>query len=120
MFGKGSELKKGKDSKPTSLRNTSENTKKKVKNIEKEVAQKLEQTIDKEKLASIRKNVKKKRVVFGIKMKLYGGFALPILCVILVGVVSYQKAAQGMSENYESATMRSMNMAVQMCIRDRF
>ncbi len=113
MFGKGSELKKGKDSKPTSLRNTSENTKKKVKNIEKEVAQKLEQTIDKEKLASIRKNVKKKRVVFGIKMKLYGGFALPILCVILVGVVSYQKAAQGMSENYESATMRSMNMAVQ-------
>ncbi len=34
MFGKGSELKKGKDSKPTSLRNTSENTKKKGKTSE--------------------------------------------------------------------------------------
>lgn len=87
--------------------------KKKIKSVEEGLVQKLEGTIDKEKIENIKKDVKKKKVVFGIRMKLYGGFALPILCVILVGTVAYQKAAQGMRSNYESATMKSMNMAMQ-------
>lgn len=95
-------------------KNTEERlSKKKRKNLEEGLVQKLEETVDKEKLESIKKNVKKKKVLFGIKMKLYGGFALPVLCVILVGAVSYQKAARGLSDNYESATVKSMNMAMQ-------
>lgn len=69
--------------------------------------------VDKDKAEAIQKDVKKKKVILGIRAKLYGGFVVPILCVILVGVLSYQKAAEGMNENYESATMKSMNMAMQ-------
>ncbi|MBO5277942.1 MAG: methyl-accepting chemotaxis protein [Lachnospiraceae bacterium] len=92
-------------------------SRKKVKEAEQELAQeltqKLEERVGKETVENIRKDVKKKKIVFGIKVKLYAGFALPILCVILVGVVSYQKAAEGMSSNYETATIKAMNMATQ-------
>lgn len=73
----------------------------------------LENFAPKEKLEAIQKDVKKKKVVIGIRTKLYGGFVVPIICVVLVGVLSYQKAAEGMNENYESATVKSMNMAMQ-------
>lgn len=69
--------------------------------------------IDQEKLDAIKKDLKKKKVILGIRAKLYAGFALPIVCVVLVGTLSYKKAAEGMNSNYESATIKSMNMAVQ-------
>lgn len=59
------------------------------------------------------KKGKKRRVLFGIRLQLYIGFALPIFFVIMVGRISYQKAAEGMVANYESATVKSMNMASQ-------
>lgn len=123
MFRKrvGTENSKKKEKKLGNLKNMSEMNrkktfdlpKKKVKAVETEVVQKLEEKIDQEKIEGIKKEVKKKKAVIGIRMKLYGGFAVPILCVILVGTVAYQRAAQGMRSNYESATIKSMNMAVQ-------
>lgn len=56
---------------------------------------------------------KDKKMAISIKTRLYIGFAIPIFCVVMVGVVAYQKAARGMSENYESATVGSINMAMQ-------
>ncbi len=103
MSGKASSSQKGEE----------KLSRRKLKQVEKGIASKLEETLDKENLDKIKKKVKRKKTIFGIKMKLYGGFALPVLCVILVGTVAYQKAASGMSDNYESATVRSMNMAVQ-------
>ena len=77
---------------------------------------KLSDFVNKEQIEAvkaIRKNPKNKKAILGIRAKLYGGFVVPIICVVLVGVVSYQKAADGMNTNYESATMKSMNMAMQ-------
>ncbi len=77
---------------------------------------KLSDFVNKEQIEAvkaIRKDPKKRKAILGIRAKLYGGFVVPIICVVLVGVVSYQKAADGMNTNYESATMKSMNMAMQ-------
>lgn len=54
------------------------------------------------------------KLLFSIRTKMYVGFAVPIFCVILVGLVSYQKAAEGLNSNYESATIKSMNMAIEL------
>lgn len=73
----------------------------------------LDEFVGEQKMEKVRKTVKKKKMILGIKAKLYGGFVVPIVCVVLVGAVSYQKAAEGMNTNYETATMKSMNMAMQ-------
>lgn len=59
------------------------------------------------------KGVKKARkTFFGIKMQLIVGFLIPVCFVIMVGVISYSKAASGLTKNYEESTMKAINMAV--------
>ena len=47
------------------------------------------------------KAVKKGKVVIGIREKLIVTGLVPIICIILLGSVSYTKAAEAISENYE-------------------
>ena len=63
--------------------------------------------VEKEKV----KKEKKKRsytLDISIKFQLFTGFLLPILCVVLVGVVSYKKAEEGMIANYETSAMNTI------------
>lgn len=60
----------------------------------------------------ILENQKKKRVlVFGIRNKIIICFLVPIVFLILVGFISYQKAASGMISTFKESTQQTMNMA---------
>ncbi len=68
--------------------------------------------VEKEKV----KKEKKKRsytLDISIKFQLFTGFLLPILCVVLVGVVSYKKAEEGMIANYETSAMNTIEKQVE-------
>lgn len=49
----------------------------------------------------------------GIKAKLIIGFAIPLVCTIIIGVVAYSLAASGMTRNYEDSMSKAMSMAVE-------
>lgn len=44
-----------------------------------------------------------------IKVQLLFGFAIPVIFVILVGVISYNKAEEGMMHNYEVSAQNTIN-----------
>ena len=46
-----------------------------------------------------------------IRFKLIISFIIPILCIITLGVISYQKAADGIRSSYEFSTAQSIKMA---------
>ncbi|MBO5146328.1 MAG: methyl-accepting chemotaxis protein [Lachnospiraceae bacterium] len=50
--------------------------------------------------------------IFGlsIRTQLIIGFCIPILFMMTIGIVSYQKAAAGLIENYENSTMNALEM----------
>lgn len=48
---------------------------------------------------------------FGLRSKIYLCFIVPIIFVIVVGVVSYHYAEQGLSEKYMESTQQTANMA---------
>lgn len=45
-----------------------------------------------------------------IRVKLVSAYIIPIAFIILLGIVSYKKASQGMIENYESSSIVSIEM----------
>lgn len=49
----------------------------------------------------------------GIRFKLITGFAIPVLFIIVLGIISYVKASSGLITNYEQATGNSINMATE-------
>lgn len=55
--------------------------------------------------------IEKKKLSFdiNIKLQLLVGFAIPVIFVILVGVISYNKAEEGMISNYESAAQNTIH-----------
>ena len=74
------------------------NLKLKKKNTEKTLK------IDKTKKEKIKLNFD-----INIKLQLLFGFAIPVIFVILVGVISYNKAEEGMISNYELATQNTID-----------
>ncbi|MDF2941927.1 MAG: hypothetical protein K0S01_785 [Herbinix sp.] len=46
-----------------------------------------------------------------IRFRLIASFMVPIAFIILLGIVSYQKAANSIISNYETATVQAINMA---------
>lgn len=48
----------------------------------------------------------------GIRTQLVASFIVPVLFVILVGTISYQKAEQGLEEKYTESTIQALNMVV--------
>ena len=49
----------------------------------------------------------------GIKTQLIIGFAIPLICTIIIGIVAYSLAASGMSSNYEDSMSKAMSMAIE-------
>ena len=55
----------------------------------------------------------KKQFNMGIKVKLIIGFAIPLICTIIIGMVAYSLAASGMTYNYEESMSKAMSMAME-------
>lgn len=53
----------------------------------------------------------KKLAIKSIRTKLIIGFLIPLVCLVIVGIVSYQQASKGLIENYEVSTADSLDMA---------
>jgi methyl-accepting chemotaxis protein len=68
--------------------------------------------VNRERKENSRKKERGQSVV-GIKVKLIIGFAVPLICMIITGVVAYSLASSGMTENYEDSMSKAMSMAVQ-------
>ena len=58
-------------------------------------------------------SIDKKQNRMGIKTKLIIGFAIPLLCTIMIGAVAYSLAASGMTYNYEESMSKAMSMAME-------
>lgn len=53
------------------------------------------------------------RLNLNLKVQLFIGFIVPILFLILVGKISYQKAAEGMISNYEDSALETIKTKMQ-------
>ena len=51
--------------------------------------------------------------LLNIRNKIFLCFVLPIICMILVGFVSYRLASDGMSEKFLQSSTQTINMAMQ-------
>ncbi len=56
---------------------------------------------------------RRKNRKFGIRGQIAICFIVPIVCVILVGIFSYRKAAAGMEEKYTESTVQTLNTIVE-------
>ena len=70
---------------------------------------KQEKTIEGKKDNSKNKEKKKLNLDINIKLQLLVGFAIPVFLVVLVGVMSYNKAEEGMIANYEVAAKNTID-----------
>ena len=84
------------------------------------IAQKLNSNMKeksgKEVLAKVKGIQKEKRKItldINIKAQLLVGFLIPVIFVIIVGVMSYDKAKEGMISNYEVATKNTIDTQMQ-------
>ncbi len=73
---------------------------------------------DKELKRNMRKEPKDKKEkmrkhsnLFGIGTKIVICFLIPIVSMILVGIIAYQKAAEGMSDKFKESTIQTIEMA---------
>ena len=60
----------------------------------------------------VQKETKEKRSLnfdINIKLQLLFGFAIPVIFVILVGIISYNKAEEGMISNYEVSAQNTID-----------
>ncbi len=48
--------------------------------------------------------------LFALQVKLIGAFLVPIAFIIILGIVSFEKAADGIRNSYENSTIKTMNM----------
>ena len=49
-------------------------------------------------------------VFFSLRVKLITSFLVPIICIIFLGIVSFQKASTGIRGNYETAALQMIHM----------
>lgn len=66
-----------------------------------------------QKEVQVNRNKEKKQFTIGIKVKLIIGFAIPLICTIVVGIGAYSLAASGMTENYEDSMSKALTMAME-------
>lgn len=59
------------------------------------------------------KALPKVRLFSTLKFRLIASFFIPIVCIIVLGVASFEKASSGIKENYETSTADSINMAAE-------
>ncbi|MCM1185769.1 MAG: methyl-accepting chemotaxis protein [Lachnoclostridium sp.] len=56
---------------------------------------------------------KAKAHIFSIRNKIILCFLVPIVFMIIIGVAAYRKAAEGMSDKFQSSTMQTLRMATE-------
>lgn len=61
---------------------------------------------------------KRMQLNINLKVQLFVGFVMPILFLILVGNISYQKAAEGMVSNYEDSALETIKTKCSIWILD--
>lgn len=54
---------------------------------------------------------KRRTRLFGIQTKLIVAFLLPVLCIIILGVISYQRTTVAVKEQFRKSTMQTMGKA---------
>lgn len=54
---------------------------------------------------------KRKKMALTIRTKIYLGFFATILCIILLGVINYQKSSDGLIKSYKTAMCTSIEMS---------
>ncbi len=52
-------------------------------------------------------------LLFSIRNKIFVCFVVPIIFMVIIGLASYQKASQGMSEKFQESTEQTMIMATE-------
>lgn len=57
------------------------------------------------------KSEQKNRLIFGIRNKITICFIIPVIFMIIIGIISYQKAEVGLSQNYQDSTLQTIRMA---------
>lgn len=57
-------------------------------------------------------NIRSKEQYSGIRRQLALGFIIPLLCIVLIGIISYYQAGSGLTKNYEASASNSLEMAV--------
>ncbi len=65
---------------------------------------------DKEELL---KTLPKVKLFSTLKFRLIASFCIPVACIIVLGVASFEKASSGIKDNYEISTADSINMAAE-------
>ena len=56
----------------------------------------------------------KKRLSVSLKLQIIIGFLIPVIFIVLVGNAAYDKASEGLINNYEGVAMNSIHMASKM------
>lgn len=90
---------------------------KKIKNKEGKPAVKEAKTgskikpLKKEKTKKDKSAEKSGLMLFSIRNKIVICFLIPILFMIIIGISSYQKSAEGLSEKFQESTVQTINMA---------
>lgn len=84
----------------------------KVKPAKKEKESKQKKT-SKNRKPEMQKTGKEKAglLLFGIRNKIVLCFLIPILFMIIIGISSYQKSAEGLSEKFQESTIQTIDMA---------
>lgn len=73
----------------------------------------LKSNNDNEENQAVRPVSKSMTMLFSIRNKIVICFLVPMLFMVLIGVLAYQKAADGMSQKYQESSLQTMKMATQ-------
>lgn len=74
----------------------------------------MKKSREKDKKVKINKNRKVNKAVGNklnsVRVKLITAFFIPVLCIVLLGMVTYQKASKGLINNFESSSLSTIRM----------
>ena len=62
----------------------------------------------------LQNNITKVKFFSSIRFKLIAAFIIPIICIIVLGVVSYGKASKGIENKYKTATADTLHMSAEL------
>lgn len=98
----GDELTKEGDKLPDDYRKKRQEVKKKLRSAKERVKTEREEFLE---------NASKVKLISTLRFKLVASFLVPVIFIIILGVVSFTKASEGIQSNYEKATVEAIDMA---------
>ncbi len=104
--GKKKERKQQMEEGLTEVMDRGRKVKKDLKKAQNEVREDVKDTVKQKKDSNL------KFGIFGLRSKIYLCFLVPIVFMVVVGVVSYRYAEDGLSEKYMESTQQTANMAI--------